>query len=212
MSEEKSRKTRPGWTEERRKKTMETRARNKAAKQKEVSDLKAQIDKLTLELVESRAIIEKQQEEIEALDLQLRGHPESVTAGRNWGSADSEIAAKIENQTKMLGKIFGEIATSFGWNNNPAPEVERSPRVAIVSSESLSTKDLRASAYVPQQIEEVDLSKLGIFELNKMAVDLGITRSSNKDMLIEKIGKALEKNWFEADRMLCRAESLAKKV
>lgn len=104
-----AKKTRPGWTEERRRKTMATREANKAARKKEVDGLKAQVDVLSLEIVEKEAIIQKQAEEIEDLRnastpsrTPVEGPQEMTRRSREDGLAEHVKAIREKLEWSML--------------------------------------------------------------------------------------------------------------
>lgn len=101
-----AKKTRSGWTEERRQKTMATRAANKAAKKKEIDSLKAQVDILSLEIVEKEAVIQKQAEEIEELrkghEMAEREPQEMIRRSRELSLAELVMATRENLEASLL--------------------------------------------------------------------------------------------------------------
>ena len=162
----KKKKTRAGWTEERRQKTMATRAAKKAAREKEVADLKAEIDRLTLELVESEALVVKQAEELEQL---RRAGP--------TGTAASGVAIGQE-QSAMLSQVFEMLSGMFKTEAASVEEVQTS----VQEEEAATLK------YVVESND--DLTTMSVYQLNKKATDLGVSPDMNRERLIARIKAA----------------------
>jgi len=180
-------KKRAGWTEERRQKTMATRAAKKAAREKEVNDLKSQIDLLTLQLVESEALVVKQAEEIATLK------EESSTAPSRAGHV---LVSK--EQAEVLSQAFGLLQSVFAAEKtSEEPSVPSADYVDVLQETAIAQDPapaLSAPAVVPDppKTDEEDLTKLSVFDLNKRATDLGLSPDMNKGRLVRKITAALK--------------------
>jgi hypothetical protein len=197
---------RPGWTAERRAKTLATKAAKRAAREKEVVDLRNEISRLELELIEAEALILAQKEELERLRINLLGGTDHSSSERMANDL-REIKESVQATNRGLGQILVEAADLFIRKAGP----EAQEILGLRDSPYLDTNDamdelseamnpVPARGEVEPSIEvtraikapEVPLETMSVYELNKKAAFLHIPADVNKDRLISRIRKAMK--------------------
>ena len=204
--------SRPGWTPERRAKTLATKAAKRAAREKEVTDLRNEVSRLEMEVIEAEALIVKQKEEIENLQAEAYGAVRTVPGGsvmselqeiksamRDFGqilvSAGAALAAKPNQEAARLAT---EVALNPQWmkiENPPVESAETNGLDAAVEtiSSTLSEEPIEVTHAVKVKSSEEPLESMSVFALNKKAAELRIPADVNKDRLIDRIRSAMGK-------------------
>ena len=178
-------KKRSGWTAERRAKTMATRAAKKAAREKEISDLEAEIARLTLELVESEALVVKQAEEIKEL-----------TSVRTPTQTQGLVISP--QQMSTLSAMFYEMGRMFSGENHSSSSDSSTDLHSMTDEENeIQAQGVAEDVLVPEAptsplSDEEDLAEMSVFQLNKKAAMMNLSADVNKDRLIEKIRRAMQ--------------------